>query len=40
MPGGWETPKQRVWDGFLEEEDLRGEVGLCPRGRGDVCNAG
>lgn len=34
------NPKAEVWDRFLEEEDLRGEVGLCPGGRGDVCNAG
>lgn len=28
------NPKAEVWDGFLEEEDLHREVGLCPRGRG------
>jgi len=29
-------PKVEVWDGFLEEEELRGDVGLCPRGAGGM----
>lgn len=32
--------KAEVWGDFLEEKELRRERGLCPRGRGDVCNAG
>lgn len=32
--------KAEVWGDFLEEKELRREGGLCPRGRGDVCDAG